>query len=170
MRYTDFTTGAEALAGEAWVVPSGREETWNPCLITRHRGPAPLASTFVGIIEPFSGKSCIARGRRLPLVTPEGTLLGDAYVALEITLADGGRDLFVAADAENPAQPAPASEGILVQPDWNVRLEGQLCWIRKHANGEVERFAFAKSRSLQIGDRKFENKDNSQFTETVLKN
>src|SRR5205823_14894458 len=41
MRYTDFTTGAEALAGEAWIVAGG--EVWNPCVITRRRGPAPVA-------------------------------------------------------------------------------------------------------------------------------
>ncbi|MEY2429627.1 MAG: oligo-alginate lyase, partial [Verrucomicrobiota bacterium] len=170
MRYTDLTADAEALAGEAWIVPSGREETWNPCVITRRRGPAPLASTFVGVIEPFSGKSRIAHIRRLPLLTAGGTPLGDSYVALEISLADGDRDLFIAADAENPARPAGAPEGIVVQADWSVRLDGELCWIRKDSKGKLARFAFAKGRWLQVGDRKFESKGDSQFTEVVLKN
>ena len=96
--------------------------------------------------------------------------MGDAYVALEITLGDDSRDLFIAADAENPARPANASESVVVQPDWNVRLEGQLCWIRKDSKGKLARLAFAKGRWLQVGDRKFESKGNSQFTEVVLKN
>lgn len=163
MRYTDFTANAEAMTGEAWIVPgsyAGSAEVWNSCVLTRRRGSAPLASTFVSVIEPFSGKSCIAKIRRLPLQPVEGKNLGDDAVALEITLTDGRRDLFIAANAESAVK-----NEILIQPDWSVRLDGELCWIRNTAQNKIEQIALARAKSVTVGKEVFSAKENAGFTE-----
>src|SRR5204863_241310 len=106
LRCTDLTTDAQAFVAEAWISPFGynsREEMWIPRLIVRRQSQqAPLASTFVAIIEPYGTASNMTGLRRLPLQTPEGAIFPDANVAVEIKLGDGHSDLIVAADAENP--------------------------------------------------------------------
>jgi hypothetical protein len=173
MRYTDLTSDASAWIGEAWIVPGiykGTDGVWNPCVITRRHGTAPLASTFAGVYEPYGKTNFIAQIRRLPLFTSEGEKFGDAHVAIEIVLKDGHRDLLIAADIENPLQAAPSlsSNHLLVQPDWNVRLEGELCWLRKSAKNKIERIAFARASSLKIGEQTFRPEKNADFTELKL--
>src|SRR3989442_1783779 len=56
LRYTDLTAGAEAWTGEAWVMPGiyqGTEGVWNPCVISRRRGAAILAFTFIAVLQAF---------------------------------------------------------------------------------------------------------------------
>ena len=171
MRYTDLTTGAEAMVGEAWIVGgyfTGKsDELWNPCILTRRRGTAPLASTFVAVIEPFSGSNSIVQVRRLALTTPGGESFGDANVAIELRFEDGSRDLLVAADVENLAGIAPSlqSTGTLVQTNWEVRLAGELAWVRKNSKNELTRVALARARSLQVGRENFIGGDDGRLVE-----
>src|SRR5262249_46543717 len=56
LRYTDLTTGAQAGTAEGWVLVSWatNEAAWVPRVLVRRRAEkGPLASTFVGIIEPY---------------------------------------------------------------------------------------------------------------------
>jgi hypothetical protein len=141
LAYTDLTTGAEAWTAEGWVslaVKYVNDEAWIPRLIVRRQADeAPLASTFVAVIEPYSGSRKIAGIRRLPLETPDGERYPDGNVAIEVCLADGRRDLVVAVDDENPLCLSPAwDEGHgMVQPEWGVRLERELCWLRLNGDG-----------------------------------
>ena len=156
LRYTDLTAGAEAWLGEAWVMPGiyqGTEGVWNPCVISRRRGAAMLASTFIAVLEPFAETNSIGKIRRLAFATPDGQPPGDGDVALEITLRDGRRDLFIAADAENAQKTEPSStaKSALVQPDWKVRLEGELCWLRRNSKGALERAIVCRAASLRAG-------------------
>ena len=73
--------------------------------------------------------------------------MDDPHVALEIVLRDGRRDLLMAADSEE----LNSKESKMVQPDWDVQLEGELCWIRKGPKDKVERVALARARSVEIG-------------------
>ena len=162
-RYTDLTTGSEAWTGEAWIVPTiyyGTDGVWNPCVISRHRGAAPLATTFVGILEPFESKSLITKTRRLPLRDGLGQALPDSEVAIEIQLRNGSRDLIIAAD---PAR--IQAKDILVQPDWNVTLAGELAFIRKDAKGRLQRVALGCGSSLQVASAAVENADPANFVE-----
>ena len=75
LSFRDFTEGAEAGSTEAWVVEgiySSTKEAWIPRLMIRRRakGGGPLASTFVGLIEPHGGESVIRDARRLSLSHP----------------------------------------------------------------------------------------------------
>lgn len=123
LRYIDLTYGAQAYTCEGWVSVggfTGNREAWIPRIMVRRRGEAPLATTFVGIIEPYEHSSRIAAVRRLPLEAPSGEAYPDSYVALEVRLVDGRRDLIVCADVENPLglRPSFAESGVMVQQEW----------------------------------------------------
>ena len=141
---------------EAWVSLGYDERNaaaWILRLLVRRTGTDPLESTFVGVLEPHGGESGIARVRRLPLETADGEPCADAQVAVEVTLADGRQDLIVAlappgewgGDAEHAPQP-------VIQTDWELRLEGELCWARRDARGQVERMALGRGRRARLGE------------------
>jgi hypothetical protein len=75
--------------------------------------------------------------------------------------------LVIAADVENGlgSQPSLASAGKLVQPGWKVSLEGELCWIRKKANNELERVAIARARGVEVEGQLFKSESDQNFTE-----
>ena len=161
--YTDLTTDAEASTAEAWVTAGQYNtsvEAWIPRIMVRRRAEkAPLVSTFVAMIEPFGDKSKIASIRRLPLEDPSGAPYSGANVAVEIELVDGSRDLLIAADVENPLGLKPAAtEGNarLVQPDWNVQLEGELCMVRIDKTGKTERVALCRANSVAVAELRVE--------------
>ncbi len=109
LRLTDLTTGAQAATAESWIsASSGYDdvgEAWIPTVMVRRQSAkAPLASTFVGIIEPYEGTPLVASVRRLPVSGAGGVAFPDGYVALEVRLADGRRDIIIsAAGGDAPA-------------------------------------------------------------------
>jgi hypothetical protein len=172
LRCTDLTSGAQAFTAEAWVSLGGfNEEAWIPCVMVRRQASeSPLASTFVTIIEPYEGASSMARISRLPLETPEGASFSDQNAAVEIQLADGRRDLFVAADAENPLGlgPSRSSHDALVQKEWRLRLDGELCMVRRDAAGEIKRIVLCRGNSVSIGEVVLKLKRDTDFIEVSL--
>jgi hypothetical protein len=172
LRCTDLTTGAQALTGEAWISIGGfdaNDDEWIPLLMVRRQGPAPLASTFVTVIEPHEGKSNITGIRRLPLATAKQESFPDPNVAVEVTLADGRRDLIVAADVENPLglSPSRTERRVLVQPERGLRLDGELGMVRWDDGGKVQRIALCKGRSLSVGDIVLNLKSDTDFIEVA---
>jgi hypothetical protein len=157
LRFTDLTEGAQAFLAEAWIAPAGFTDTseiWIPCVMTRRRvETGTLASTFVGVLEPYEKTPLVAQIRRLPLTAPGGAVYPDACAAVELRLHDGRQDLLIAADTENPLalSPSLAADRLLIQREWNVTLDGELCWIRRNASGAVERVALCRGRSVRIG-------------------
>jgi hypothetical protein len=135
LRYTDLTSNADAYTAETWTVRNAMstDEFWIPTLVTRRQSnDAPLASTFVAVLEP-SGKQSRIRGiRRLKLETPQGVVYGDANVAVEVTLADGRRDVLILADAENPLAAAPslAADRVMVQKETGIRTSKEFAFKR----------------------------------------
>jgi len=88
LRHTDLTRDAEACVADYWVNAGNlamSDEHWIPSLVTRRRGAAPLATTFVAVIEPYARTPFIRSIRRLDVPEPG--------VLLEITLVDGRRDV-----------------------------------------------------------------------------
>ncbi len=151
LRYTDFTADAEACTAEGWVSIggySGNEEAWVPRVMVRRSGEAPLASTFVSLVEPYEQQPGIASARRLGVQTMSGEAFPQGNVALEIALAAGGRDLFLSLDPQNPL----AFDGhVAVQPDWNLRTDARACWLRLDAQGRVRAIALWQGERLAIG-------------------
>ncbi len=165
VRWTDLTTGARAMLGETWVVPEPGwkpVEAWIPLVVTRRSASAPagaaadkpaetapLESTFAGVLDVYGEKSAGASVLRLPLQGPDGAPRPDGDVAIEVSLADGRKDLIVLGDSE-------AGAGIRVQPEWELKLDGEFGFARKAADGKVERAAIGKGRSLEVGPAKKE--------------
>ncbi len=172
LRYTDLTTDARASIAEGWVTAGQYNtsvETWIPRIMVRCRSEkAPLVSTFVSVIEPYEDKSRIASIRRLSLQDSDGAQYADPNVAVEIVFRDGSRDLLIAADVENPLglEPAVSKEGsTLVQPEWKLQLDGELCVVRKDKTGKLKRISLCKARSVAVDDVRVELEGIQEYIE-----
>ena len=173
LRYTDLTSHAEAYTCEAWVTKGlygTSKEAWIPRLMVR-RAPQGETSTFVAVIEPYGTASSIAQIRRLPLVADDGRSYPDTCVAVEVRFVDGQRDLFVTADTENPMglSPAQAENRVLVQQDWDLRLDGDTCLIRRDRRGRVIRVAACRARTVAAGNCRLEMAPDVEFIEVAVK-
>jgi hypothetical protein len=167
LRYTDLTAGAQAYTCESWTVrsPTSTEEFWIPTVMTRHQAKeGPLASTFVSVLEPYEKTARLTRIRRLPLETPQGAACGDSSVAVEIQLASGASDLFIAADAGDPLAAA------VVQKESGVRLSGEMALIRKSAAGKVESIAVCEGEFVSAGEIVLRLKKKTGFVEVAFEN
>jgi len=163
LRYTDLTTVAEALTCEKWISLgnyNSYEDAWIPCVVTRRRADSePLASTFVSVIEPYEQRSAIRRIRRLPLTTASGNPCPDSCVAVEITLIDGRRDLFITSDAKEA----------VVESESGARLDGEMCLVRRSPDGAVSTTALCNAKSIDIGGTAVRLKDVVEFVEVDVK-
>ena len=160
----NLTSDVNAFVAEGWVlarfddldpVYKGAEDVWLPTLMKRRQTQKGLlASTFVGIIEPYEKESNISSIHRLPLETSQGQLYPDSYTAVAIQLKNGCRDLLITADVENPLalQPAWQPGSKMIQKDWGIRFDGQLCWLRLDAAGNIQRIAVSHGTELYVAN------------------
>src|SRR5690606_28685066 len=113
---------------------------------TSHDG-APLESTFVSVAEPWKTAPLLASVKRIEAKTADGAVLGDSDVALEITLPDGQRDLFLIRDPiswkNSPA--ATCGEDALV-------TDGHLALLRISADGLVYHAAIATGERVSFNN------------------
>ncbi len=192
LRYTDLTRDAQAGTGEAWVVAGlfdSSEEMWVPRIMTRRQSDtAPLASTFVGIVEPYETQSQIAAIRRLDLTDEQGHPLPEPCVAVEITLADGRKDLIISAnhepadekhlaDEKEPANEKKTAAGAarghsatpptVVQPDWHLSAQANLIFVRLDSAGQLQHIAACRARRIKIADQDIRLKETPAFFETA---
>ena len=172
VKYTDLTPNAQATICDAWVSLgiSTNNEAWIPEIIVRGKSEIePLASAFVGVIEPYYKRSSISSIRRLSLETAKGNAYGDPNVAVEITLIDGRRNVLICADIENPLalSPSLATDGALVQKETGITLSGEMCLVRFAKSGEVERVVLCKGTSVRIGDLELKGDGKSDLVEAV---
>ena len=170
VKYTDLTSDTQVSTCEAWVSIgiSTNNEAWIPELIVRRQSDnGPLASTFLGVIEPYYKQSNISGIRRLPLESPKGAAYPDSNVAVEVTLLDGRRDVIIAADAENPLvlTPSLAADGALIQKESGIRLEGQMCLVRFSKAGAVDQVVLCKGKSVTVGGCIYEMPKGADFVE-----
>jgi len=150
LRYTDLSFDTEAYTCEAWVSPGGFEidkDLWIPCLMLRRRANDKLLiSTFAGIIEPYEGRSNITGIRRLRLEN-----CADTYLAIEVSLANGARDIIIAADTESPLSSKATFPELLYQPDLQIRLRGEICMIR-YDNKELRTICLCNAESIETDE------------------
>ncbi|HPZ96751.1 MAG TPA: heparinase II/III family protein [Phycisphaerae bacterium] len=164
VRYTDLTAGTEAYTGESWVSIgkhgfSSNDDAWIPHVMSRrHAAAGPLASTFVSVIEPFESKSNIAAIKRISLPAA-GDPPRDEDVALEVTLVDGRRDLYISRDRQDP--PTNANPDAAVSP-------GAVCLLRCDAAGTPARLCLAASRWVRIGGLEARLKPDVHYVEIVF--
>ncbi len=105
LRYTDLTRDAEAYLAEGWVDVGlyGSESRWIPrVLLRRESDTAPLASTFVAVVEPYEGNRAIESIERIavPSVTPEQD--EEPYLCVVVHRTDGIREVFLYAIGDSP--------------------------------------------------------------------
>ena len=159
LRYIDLTSGAEASIAEGWVAASrsaygSKTQDWIPRIMVRRRSDqAPLASTFIAVIEPYDNQSNVRRVRRCSLEGLDGQNWPETHVAVEVQLADGRKDLLIAADVENPMDLTPTWQetAMMVQKDAGIKFQGELCWVRWNADGRLSRIAVCRGQSVSIG-------------------
>lgn len=169
LRYTDLTSHAQASVCEAWVhATDSTGGVWIPRVMTRRMASEsqtePLASTFVAVIEPYERASNIASIRRLSLITADGAPAPDGDVAIEVTLADGRKDLAIAADVEQGGSRRP-----LQSPrDPAFLFRGDQCIARLAASGAVERVTLCNARGLTIGDLRIELRGPAPVVELAI--
>ena len=143
LRYTDFTTGAEAGTAEGWLSRTSPDdatgsEEWMPRILVRRAAESgddalhDLESTFAGVIDAWEAEPGIASVRRCALRFDDGRPCPDSSVALEVTAIDGTQDLLVAAD---PDLQVNGASGTVAEQEWGVRLTGELCLLRRTAGG-----------------------------------
>ena len=153
-RYTDLTRDAQAFTAEPWLNVGGTrsiEDAWIPCILVRRRSDeAPLASTFVSVMEPYAHKSSISAVRRLTLTTPDGCALPDSGVAVRIELAAGETDLIIARDVEDPLGRNPQVPEVF-EKESGVQTDAELCLVRFREDGSVTRVALCRGRSFRVG-------------------
>lgn len=152
LRYTDLSTGVQAAMAETWLAyahAGANHEGWLPSLMIRRQATeAPLASTFVCVMEPYEDRSNLKGIRRLPLKTADGQMAGDEHVAVEVTLADGRKDLLIAVATSTEGGRPP----VLMQPDWSCTTDADFCVIRRSASGAIEHVFLHGGASLRCGD------------------
>lgn len=175
LRYTDLSCDVEVSTCEGWVAVGNyntRMEAWIPRIMLRRKSAPgkPLSSTFAGIIEPYQQTALITACRRLPLEAADGRRLPNSHVAIEISLTDGGKDLIIAADVENPSGRQSHASGELLQQDWNLRLRGEMCVVHRDSVGRLRAVALAKGRRLQVGDFSLKLKAKTDFIEVHFHN
>ncbi|MHB0959364.1 MAG: heparinase II/III domain-containing protein [Pirellulaceae bacterium] len=174
LRYTDLTADAEVLTAEGWVAVGlygGTADAWIPRVMVRRRAEqAPLASTFVGIIEPYEDQPRIASVRRLALESDDEHAAGPSDIALEICLTDGRRDVLVATDIDNPLRHAPSKPGVFVERATGIRIDGQLGFVRFDASGKPLRVMLCQGRLLEVGTVRLERTQVPGWVEVDLRN
>lgn len=174
--YTDLTSDVQAYTGESWVSVclhgfTSNDEAWVPHVVSRRQAAqAPLTSTFISVIEPYASKSNIARMRRLPLQCADGTPRGDTNVAIELTLADGTRDLYIAADAERPAATSQPADSMMIEKQSGVTLDGDLCLVRLNPAGKAALICLGKTRRAKVGSLEIHLSDGAEYVEIAMEN
>jgi len=165
LRYTDLTAGAQAMLGEAWVSTgsfNAVNEAWVPRVMVHRSAAEPLTSAFVAVLEPYEKQRALQEIRRLPLVTKDGEILPDTCAAVELTGADGARGLLVSVDAED----AVGAE--VRQPEWNLSLQGEACYLQRNAEGRLTRAALFHGTRLTTGDFTLIAKQPIEFLEVAV--
>lgn len=178
LRYTDLTPDAEVEIAEGWVAVGlygGTVDAWIPRVLVRRLAPEPpLDSTFVGVIEPYEGKSNIAEVRRLELQDSDGKISPETHVALEVRLVDGSSDLFLSVDRDRRLRQLPTRDGApltvesVLDEETHLRLEGEFCLVRMGPERRPSKVFLYHAKSFSLGDLLIRTKGEKAFLEINL--
>jgi hypothetical protein len=141
LRLTDLTDGASATLCDAWVAPNGYNSgdgEWIPALMARRQAErGSLDSVFVSILEPYREAPAVASARRLPAAP--------GAVALEVTLADGRRDVWIAPGSGG------ATRAVELAGGQTVTFVGDLLFLRLDRAGAPTEVAAYAPRNMRVG-------------------
>jgi oligo-alginate lyase len=151
MRYTDLTTGVTALTAEANIMSFkslSPEGFWNPALLTRHTGQAPLQTCFVSTIETYQSQPVLRRVEHLEVQHDASTSCTNGCVGLAFALADGRTDIFL---LTAPAHTGMKSRAEMAANRVAVEMTGECSWIRHSADGSPEAMALCRVSNFGAG-------------------
>lgn len=146
LRYTGLTRDALVYTAEGWVEKGqyGGEEAWIPRILVRRRSAeAPLASTFVAIVEPYETQPLFTAIQRMDLRDSAGLPLADSAVGIELVRTDGKREIVLLAD--------PQGDTALCDTARKISFQGQVARIVTGETG-VEGLAVCRTTSLRVGE------------------
>ncbi|GMQ80292.1 MAG: hypothetical protein BMS9Abin04_257 [Planctomycetia bacterium] len=149
LRSTDLTDAVEVGLAEAWIVAGSYDsgdEVWIPQLVVRRRkhDATELSSTFVAVIDPYEDAPTVTSARRLPLENADGGALPATNIAVQVMLADGGRDVLLLQDPAAPAVATVATEPV-------IRTDAEIALVRFAPDGQVSYAALARGSQLTCG-------------------
>ncbi len=143
LRLNDLTEDTEASLAEGWINANGYNSDdgeWIPCVMTRRRtDKGTLASDFVSVIQPYKTRPFLTSVRRI--ASPKGSVIA------EIGLVDGRQDLWL---ATNPNEKQTA-----LSVGWNLKFTGDLAFLRRNAEGNLQDIAVYRGQSLAVGTWEF---------------
>jgi hypothetical protein len=141
--------------GGDYVVPVENDSPWIPRLLVRRSTESgELVSAFLSVLAPYEEHSQITAITRLPLTNRKGEPFPETFVALQIDLADGRRDVLMFADPENAARLRPAwpSSRLLVQPELGLRSTADMTFARFSPDGRIERLTLCGGEYFRRGN------------------
>jgi hypothetical protein len=170
LRYTDLTRDVAVEIAEAWVAVGlfgGTADAWIPSVLIRRRtAQPPLASTFVGILEPYEGEPRLGVIRRLKLEDSDGAACSDAHVGIEVRLPGGGRDIFIALNVEAGSTDHPTP---VIEKENGLWFDGDLCLVRIADSKQAKQVLLCRGRSLRAGELFVQAKDEEACLEIDLR-
>lgn len=72
------------------------------------------------------------------------------------------------ADRELAVGSAIKEEGSVLLKEWDLRLEGEICFVRRGKDGAVERIATCRARSVKVGDLSVRFAKSTDFVELTF--
>jgi len=150
LKYTDLTSNVtEAHTFDAWIsygdFNNKQSATTSRLATVRRSATAPLQSTFVGVIEPYQDSPNISSITRLQVTDGNGTAMPDGYAAVQVELANGDKDLIIAADPQ-----LYQAGGVLKAAGWNVQATAELTMVRVSSTGTVKRVVVSKGSGVVV--------------------
>lgn len=160
VRYTNLTDNVTATLAEGWVDVGlyGSESRWLPRVYTeRTSDAAPLASTFVSIIEPYEGSRLFESIAR---TSPPDSAPGDQQpVSIVFKRADGLTDVFLYGPSQTQSE--------LTAPGLDIQVAGELACVTVSAAGPLRASLWNVSR-LKAGDWELNVAPDAGFLEVDL--
>ena len=96
--------------------------------------------------------------------TPKDAGIADSVVAVEVSLADGRRDLLITGDPET------AKDAVLIEKSWALTLDGDTAMVRADKRGAIQWLAVFNTSSIEVGDVALVLKERTNFIELGFKN
>jgi hypothetical protein len=121
------------------------------------------------VLEPYENQSNIASIRRLELQDASGKSCADGDVGIEIRLTDGRTDIFISKNTEAKST-SSSGDPLVVEKEYGVRFEGDLCLVRFDAAKQPYRLLFCRGKSLRAGELFIQAKSEGARFEIDLKN
>lgn len=166
LAYTSFTREAAAGTSEAWISTGGYDATteqWVPRLVEqRVTKEGVLESTFVVVYEPYSGTGPRLKPQPALVSNSDGEPLANRHVGLQIEHPDGGYDMVVLRDPDEPGTTVAALRSARM-----FQTDANLAWVRFDAVGTLVRAGIAQGNYLKAGEFTLENPNNLPYITTA---